>query len=104
MHKSHQEEHSIQWGHQKQKFNKTDRFMNRRGAFWNDKITSTLNALGTTRSAVGRKIWSKIFGKISTGVILVYLLVFDTTLDAVFWMHYSLHRLNLESLLKSEMQ
>ena len=40
----------------------------------------------------------------STGVILVYLLVFDTILAALFWMHCNLHRLNLERLLKNELQ
>ena len=38
-----------------------DRFMNRRVELWNDKkITTTLTAPGTIRTAVGRKIWSKI--------------------------------------------
>ena len=41
-----------------------DRFMNRRAKLWNDKdITTTLTAPGTIRTAVGRKIWSKIPGK-----------------------------------------
>ena len=40
----------------------------------------------------------------STGVILVYRLVFDTILAALFWMHCNLHRLNWERLLKSELQ
>ena len=93
---------------------------------WNDKeITTTLTVPGTVRTAVGRKIWSKIPGKtcvkidvlntvrcstgsqcsfFSTGVILVYRLVFDTILAALFWMHCNLHRLNLKRLLKSELQ
>ena len=38
-----------------------DRFMNRRAKLWNDKeITTILTAPGTIRTAVGRKIWSKI--------------------------------------------
>ena len=35
---------------------------------------------------------------------MVYRLVFDTILAALFWMHYNLRRLNLERLLKSELQ
>ena len=87
---------------------------------------------GTVRPAVGKKICNKILGKISvkklvnkcagvavlktvrsstvsqcnfllTGVILAYLLVFDTILAALFWMHCNLRRLNLERL-KSELQ
>ena len=80
----------------------------------NDKeITTTLTAPGTVGTVVGRDVWSKIVGKTSvekfnsrvavlktersstgsqcsflrTGVILVYLLVFDTILAALFWMH-----------------
>ena len=98
---------------------------------WNHKeITTTLTTPGTVRTAVGRDIWSKILRKtsvkklinkrgyfkdlamsnrkpiqfLSTGVILVYLLVFDMILAALFWMHYNLRRLNLERLLKSELQ
>ena len=53
-----------QWGHQKQNYYQTDRFMNRRVELWNDKeITTTLTAPGIIRTAVGRKIWSKILGK-----------------------------------------
>ena len=88
---------------------------------WADKeITTTLTAPGTIRTAVGRKMWSKILGKtslkklvsncgcfkncstgsqfnfLSTGVILVYLLVFDTILAALFWMRCNFCRLNLE--------
>ena len=38
-----------------------DRFVNRRVELWNDKeIATTLNASGTIRTVVGRKIWSKI--------------------------------------------
>ena len=38
-----------------------ERFMNRRVELWNDKeIATTLTAPGTIRTAVGRKIWSKI--------------------------------------------
>ena len=41
-----------------------DRFMNRRAKLWNDKeITTILTAPGTVRTAVGRKICSKIPGK-----------------------------------------
>ena len=104
-----------------------DRFMNRRAKLWNDKeITTTLTVPGTIRTAVGRKRWSKIPGKtcvkilkisvavlntvccstgsqcsfFSTGAILV----FYTILAALFWMHCNLHRLNLEKLLRSELQ
>ena len=38
-----------------------DRFMNRRVQLWNYKeIATTLAELGAIRTAVGRKIWSKI--------------------------------------------
>ena len=38
-----------------------DRFMNRRVELWNEKkIDTTLTEPGTIRTAVGRKIWSKI--------------------------------------------
>ena len=41
-----------------------DRFMNRRVELRNDKeVAITLTAPGTIRTAVGRKIWSKIPGK-----------------------------------------
>ena len=39
---------------------------------------------------------------LSTGVILVYQLMIDTILAALFWMHCNL--LRLERLLKSELQ
>ena len=105
--------------------------MNGGAELWNDKeITTTLTAPGAIRTAVGGKVWSKIPGKacvkilinkcgrlqtlrcstgsqcsfFSTGVILVYRLVFDTILAALFWMHCNLRRLNLERLLKSELQ
>ena len=39
-----------------------------------------------------------------TGVILVYLLVFDIILAARFWIRSNLHRLNYERLLKSDVQ
>ena len=107
-----------------------DRFMKRRVEFCNGKeITITLTTPGTIRTVVGRKIWSKIPRKtcvkklvnkcglntvhcstgsqcnfLSTGVILVYPLVFDVILAALFWMHCNLHRLNLERLLKSQLQ
>ena len=105
--------------------------MNGGAELWNDKeITTTLTAPGGIRTAVGGNIWSKIPGKacvkilinkcgvlntvrcstgsqcsfFSTGVILVFQLVFDTILAALFWVHYNLRRLNLEGLLKSELQ
>ena len=106
--------------------------MNRRVELSNDKkIATTLTVPGTIRTAVGRKIWSKIPRKtcvkklvnkcgcalntmhcstrsqcnfISTGLILVYQLVFDTILAALFGMPCNLHRLKLERLLKSELQ
>ena len=106
--------------------------MNRRVELWNDKeIATTLNAPSTIKTAVGRNIWSKIPRKTcvktlinncgclkhcalfnrkpmqflkSTGVILVYQLVFDAILAALSWLHCNLHRLNLERLLKSELQ
>ena len=61
-HKSHLEEHSTQWGHQKQNYNQTvARLMNRRVELWNDKETATtLAAPGAVRTGIGRKIWSKI--------------------------------------------
>ena len=66
MHKSHQEEHSKQWGHQKLSYHQTDRFMNRRVELRNDKeITTTLTVPCTVRTAVGGKIWRKILGKTS---------------------------------------
>ena len=38
-----------------------DRFMNRRVKLWNDKaIATTLTVPGIIRTAVGRKIWSKV--------------------------------------------
>ena len=86
--------------------------MNRRVELWNDKkIASTLTVYGTIRTAVGRNIWIKISKKnlceeayktsvaflnsircstgsqcnfLSTGVILVYRLVFDTILVVLF--------------------
>ena len=116
-HESHQEEYSIQWGHQKQNITQLFvRFINRRVELWNDKnIDITLTVAGTIITPIGRKIWSKILGKASvkklvnkcscfkicamfnrkpmqfhkhrsyTGVFTV----FDTTLAALFWMHYS---------------
>ena len=84
--------------------------MNRSVELWNDKeITTTLTAPGTIRSAAGSKIWSKILGEnqceetckqsdyfktvrcstgsqcnfLSTGVILVYLPMFDILLPAL---------------------
>ena len=48
-----------------------DRFMNRRAKLWNDKeITTTLIAPGTVRTAVGRKIWSKIPGKTCVKILI----------------------------------
>ena len=41
---------------------------------------------------------------LSTGVILAYLLVFDTILAALCWMHCNLQRLNLQRLLKGDLQ
>ena len=91
--------------------------MNRGLEHWNEKeVISTLTAPGTVRTAVGRNLWSKICGKTSikkivrrlaflktelcstghqcnflrTGVILVYLLVFDTILAALFGIHCNL--------------
>ena len=105
-----------------------DRFMNRRVKIWNDKeIASTLTVSGTVTTAVGIKILSNVPRKtcvkilinkcgclkhyvlfkcnfFSTGVILLYRLVFDTILAALFWMHCNLCTLNLERLLKSELQ
>ena len=107
------------------------RFVNRGAEHWNDKeISTTLTAPGTIRTNVGRKIWSKIPGKtcvkilinkcavlntvrcstesqcsfFRTGVILVYRLVFDTILAALFWMYCNLYRSNLDRLLKSQLQ
>ena len=69
MHESHQEEHSKEWGHQKQNYNQTawQIFMDRGLELWNHKeITTTLTMPGTVRAAVGRDIWiKKILGKIS---------------------------------------
>ena len=48
-----------------------DRFMNRRAKLWTDKeVTTTLTAPGTIRTAVGRKIWSKIPGKICVKILI----------------------------------
>ena len=61
-HESHLEEHSKQWKHQRKTITKLlNRFMNRRVELWNDKeIATTLAEPGAIRTAVGRKIWSKI--------------------------------------------
>ena len=60
-HESHLGEHSKYWEHQKQTITKLfDRFMNRWVELWYDKEITTLTAPGTIRTAVGRKIWSKI--------------------------------------------
>ena len=64
MHKSYQEEHSKEWGLQSKTITKL--LMNGVVELWNDKeITTTLTVPGIVRSAVGRKIWSKILGKAS---------------------------------------
>ena len=48
-----------------------DRFMNRRVKLWNHKeIATTLTVPGTIRTAVGRKIWSKIPGKICVKILI----------------------------------
>ena len=102
-----------------------DRFINRRVELWNNKEIATTLAAPST---VGRKICNKIprkncvkklankYGCLkhhalfyrkpmkSTGVILVYRLVLDTILAALFCMHCNVHRLNLERFLKSELQ
>ena len=41
---------------------------------------------------------------LSTGIVLVYLLVFDIILAALFWMHCNFRRINLARFLKSELQ
>ena len=127
-HESHLEEHSTQWGHQKQNYYKNC-FVNRRVGLWNDKeIATTLTVPGTIRTAVARKIWSKIPGKtcvkklINKCGCLKHCALFNrkpmqflkhrsytgvstgTMLAVLFWMHCNLRRLNLERLLKSELQ
>ena len=79
---------------------------------WNIKeITHTVTAPVTVRTEVGRDKWSRILKKtnvkklvnkggcfkdwamfnfLSTGVILLYLLVFDMILAALFWMQCNL--------------
>ena len=48
-----------------------DRFMNKRVKLWNDKeIATTLTAPGTIRTAVGRKIWSKVHRKTCVKILI----------------------------------
>ena len=45
--------------------------MNRRVELWNDKeITTTLTVHGTVRTAVGRKIWSRIPRKTCVKILI----------------------------------
>ena len=99
------------WGNKSKTITKVlDKLISRKEELSNNReINTTVTVPGTIRTVVGRKVWSEILREVSmkkltNKAILVYLLVFHTTVATLFWIHCNLCRLNLERLLKSELK
>ena len=96
-HECHQEEPSKQWEDPEQIYNQTlYKLMSRRINLWNKDITTILTAPVSVRTSAAvlnseQCSTGSQYSFSRTGVVLVYLLVFD---------HCNLCRLNLEKLLK----